>query len=199
MKCNGRTCNNEALPGAKACQRCRDWRRKWKKKYREERPASSTKKRSGKKCSRSDCQNVADEGYRRCKRCRDQQKEYEDSVRPQLRERHNKHYQQVKGETFAHYGGPKCECCGEEHIEFLSIDHIEGDGASHRATANGSARNGKNLYYWLKKNGFPPGFRVLCMNCNFSLGHHGYCPHGDLKQVCRAGRPRTVPTPVAVG
>lgn len=33
------------------------------------------------------------------------------------------------------------------------------------------------IYRWLKQQGFPTGFRVLCMNCNFSYGLHGYCPH----------------------
>ncbi len=29
------------------------------------------------------------------------------------------------------YGG-RCECCGEEEIGFLTIDHIDGKGAEHR-------------------------------------------------------------------
>lgn len=33
---------------------------------------------------------------------------------------------------------------------------------------------------WLIHNRFPEGFRVLCFNCNNSLGMHGYCPHGNL-------------------
>lgn len=36
---------------------------------------------------------------------------------------------------------------------------------------------------WLKKNNYPPGFRVLCMNCNFSLGMRGYCPHQKEKAM----------------
>lgn len=33
-----------------------------------------------------------------------------------------------------HYGGvpPKCACCGENHVEFLSVDHINGGGNKHR-------------------------------------------------------------------
>jgi len=33
------------------------------------------------------------------------------------------------------------------------------------------------LYSWLKKNNFPKGFQVLCMNCNFAKGKLGKCPH----------------------
>ena len=33
------------------------------------------------------------------------------------------------------------------------------------------------LFQYLKRNNYPPGYRVLCMNCNFAMGHFGYCPH----------------------
>jgi hypothetical protein len=73
------------------------------------------------------------------------------------------------------YGG-KCACCGESRIEFLGIDHIGGGGNKHRK----SIKN--NLYSWLVKQNFPKGFRMLCHNCNQSLGHYGYCPHNLLKK-----------------
>lgn len=38
------------------------------------------------------------------------------------------------------------------------------------------------MYRWLRNHGYPLGFRVLCMNCNFALGKFGYCPH-DLKRI----------------
>jgi len=69
-----------------------------------------------------------------------------------------------------HYGG-KCACCENTQYEFLSIDHIGGGGTKHRKTV------GANIDRWLIKNNFPEGFRVLCHNCNFSLGLYGYCPH----------------------
>lgn len=83
------------------------------------------------------------------------------------------------------YGGPKCRCCGEKHIEFLTIDHIKGDGAAHRRemleekgwNVTSQSMSGTHLYMWLKQNGYPLGFRVLCMNCNFAIGHSGSCPH----------------------
>lgn len=84
----------------------------------------------------------------------------------------------LKQRVFNAYGGCVCICCGEKHMEFLSIDHIKQDGATHRKEINGSARNGANLYRWLVRNNFPSGFRVLCMNCNFAIGHFGICPHG---------------------
>lgn len=82
-----------------------------------------------------------------------------------------------KIEVFNAYGGCKCKCCGESNLECLSIDHINNDGAAHRKELTGNARDGRNLYIWLQKNNYPPGFQVLCMNCNFAKGHFGQCPH----------------------
>lgn len=81
--------------------------------------------------------------------------------------------QRLRLEVLNHYapGGPSCACCGETVIEFLCIDHVNGGGAKHRKSING------NLYNWLKREGFPKGFRVLCYNCNAALGHYGRCPH----------------------
>lgn len=76
-------------------------------------------------------------------------------------------------DAITHYGG-KCECCGETHIEFLAIDHINGGGHQHQKSINGLA-----IGIWLRKNKYPAGFRVLCHNCNLSLGHYGYCPHNN--------------------
>ena len=81
----------------------------------------------------------------------------------------------LKLECLRNYGGAVCQCCGETIVEFLTIDHINGGGNKHRKEIGG---NGK-LYSWLKKNGFPNGYRVLCMNCNFSIGHFGSCPHSS--------------------
>ena len=79
-----------------------------------------------------------------------------------------------KIEIFNGYGGCVCACCGETHIEFLSIDHINGGGIKHRKSLGGS---NQAIYTFILKNNFPPEFRVLCMNCNWSRGIHGYCPH----------------------
>ena len=87
--------------------------------------------------------------------------------------------QALKSEVFSHYGGTSCACCGELHIEFLTLDHIAGDGAEHRRKLKTSS--GNNFYQKLKKLGFPPGLRVLCYNCNCALGKFGYCPHGNIK------------------
>jgi hypothetical protein len=75
--------------------------------------------------------------------------------------------------VITHYGGI-CACCGESRYEFLGIDHINGGGVQHRKSLPGV-----NIDRWLIKNNFPEGYRVLCHNCNMSLGLYGYCPHNQ--------------------
>jgi len=61
---------------------------------------------------------------------------------------------------------------------FLSIDHINNDGHKHRRENN--IRTGEQMYRWLAKNNFPPGFQVLCMNCQWGKrNNNGVCPHTD--------------------
>lgn len=73
--------------------------------------------------------------------------------------------------AIAAYGG-KCACCDEDYPEFLDIDHPNGDGAAHRRHLKGIS-----IVMWLRQHGYPPGFRILCSNCNQSIARHGYCPH----------------------
>jgi hypothetical protein len=93
--------------------------------------------------------------------------------------------QRLKLDAFDAYGGPCCVCCGEKHSQFLTIDHVAQDGAAHRQKLRAesgwantrSAMCGATFYAWLKKHDYPEGFRVLCFNCNFAIGHFGKCPH----------------------
>ncbi len=82
--------------------------------------------------------------------------------------------QKLKRTVIEHYGGVQCVCCGVAEIAFLTIDHIRGKGRAHRRSLN---RRGDTFYRWLKVHHYPAGYRVLCMNCNASLGYYGYCPH----------------------
>ena len=92
-----------------------------------------------------------------------------------------KYQRQRKQKVIDHYGG-KCACCGETLIEFLSMDHVLNNGAEHRRQIHKEYGNkhigGTNLYKWIIKHNFPEKiFRVLCFNCNASIGFYGYCPH----------------------
>ena len=81
----------------------------------------------------------------------------------------------VKVEAFNTYGGPICICCGETEMDFLSIEHRNGDGAEHRRKIGRV-----NMYSWLKANDYPQGLglEVLCMNCQTGRRlNSGRCPH----------------------
>lgn len=103
------------------------------------------------------------------------------------RKRHNiinnEERRKLKIQVFDAYGS-KCACCNEEAIEFLTLDHVNGDGAEHRrrlAQERGVKKiRHDTIYREVRRNGYPDTFRVLCMNCNFSYGIHGYCPHATL-------------------
>lgn len=84
--------------------------------------------------------------------------------------------EKLKLETFNHYGGAYCTCCKESEITFLQLDHINGGGNEQRRAIGKDG--GKPFYQWLKQQGFPNGYQVLCANCN--IGRHrnrGTCPH----------------------
>jgi hypothetical protein len=84
---------------------------------------------------------------------------------------------EIKLIVLTHYsnGQPICACCGEKNIKFLTIDHINNDGAEHRKKIKNY-----NICYWLKKNDYPEGFGVRCYNCNCGKWHNnGICPHKE--------------------
>lgn len=98
-------------------------------------------------------------------------------IRATEAEKTRKHQAKIKFEVYNAYGGFICACCGETEQMFLSIDHIENNGAVERRS--GVYKGGGSAFYgWLRKQGFPSGYQVLCMNCQ--VGKHknkGVCPH----------------------
>ena len=93
---------------------------------------------------------------------------------PEYRTRHRDYRRRVKFEVFGHYGGA-CGCCAEKHLEFLTLDHIDGGGRKSRMLPG--ARSGHHFYLQLRKKGYPSRYRVLCFNCNAAMGLFGGCPH----------------------
>ena len=96
----------------------------------------------------------------------------------QKRLKTNERNRQLRLETLYHYsnGLMKCSCCGESQERFLTLDHINNDGAEHRKIVG---RGGviKNV----KREGYPEGLRVLCFNCNCGRAYNqGVCPHEEM-------------------
>ena len=82
-------------------------------------------------------------------------------------------YAKAKSEVFAHYGA-HCQCCDTTGEVFLTIDHVRGGGSRDRR----AKAQGVSIYLWLVKHSFPPGFQVLCHNCNWArYATNGRCPH----------------------
>lgn len=100
-----------------------------------------------------------------------------------------------------HYGGnpPRCACCGESNVGFLSLDHVNNDGNLHRKTE--AHKNTPHCYFVLKRAGFPttPAIQVLCFNCNLGRENNGgICPHKQMTAgnlFRRVERAATLPLP----
>ena len=80
----------------------------------------------------------------------------------------------LKDDVFSAYGN-RCRCCGESNMAFLAMDHVENDGAAHRASG---VAPGKPYCKYLKDNGYPISAQILCHNCNWAKSRLGGCPHG---------------------
>ncbi len=82
----------------------------------------------------------------------------------------------LRNECFGYYG-KECSCCGISILQFLTIDHEKGNGNKQRKELFGYNISGVHMYRWLKKNSFPIGYRILCMNCNWATRYGSICPH----------------------
>jgi predicted transposase YbfD/YdcC len=96
---------------------------------------------------------------KRCKTCIEKRNEWYQGSTTQDKDKKRRDNHRV--EVLEHYGG-KCVCCGETEPYFLAVDHISGDGNSHRRKIN---KWGSGFFKWLIDNQFPDGFQVLCHNC----------------------------------
>lgn len=71
-------------------------------------------------------------------------------------------------------GAPHCACCGEKEMKFLTLDHIHGNP--------NKEVGGKVFCYTLVKRGFPPGYQILCFNCNNAKHIYKVCPHKEINK-----------------
>lgn len=102
-------------------------------------------------------------------------KEHKDRI-PDYAKKHNEKNKKLVLDAYGVNGIHECACCGEGTIEFLSIDHKNGGGNKHRRELQSNGKGG-NFYRWLRKEGFPQGYQILCYNCNLAKGFYGKCPH----------------------
>lgn len=173
-------CGNEAAPNKTRCESCGERQKLLQQQKRKERKAKGECVRCGERSKRGRCENCLkqeknlrderkraglcrscgkppSEGKSRCAKC--------EQANKQSREK-------LKTQTFEAYGGALCACCEEDKIEFLTLDHMHNNGAEHRRQVSSSG-----VYRSLRQLGYPPGYQVLCMNCNWARYAYGMCPH----------------------
>jgi hypothetical protein len=87
------------------------------------------------------------------------------------------YHRQNKKTCFDHYGRI-CTCCERTFDErFLTLDHVNNDGAAHREEIGHSG-----LYRWAIRNNFPQTLQTHCWSCNQAKEiNGGVCPHQEMK------------------
>lgn len=112
-----------------------------------------------------------------CKKCKYKYaKKWRQNNRDKCNQLNRKSDQRRRDEVIDAYGG-KCTCCGETRREYLTIDHINGDGRKQKREIGLLSSDSRGLYRWLRQNNYPEGFQVLCFNCNCGKGNYSVCPH----------------------
>lgn len=129
----------------------------------------------------------------RCEQWREDNKQHVDAYRKKhywenkdkrdlkkAREDGRRYFKKLKAEIIREYGG-KCTCCGEEEMDFLTLEHSRHDGKQHRLAVKTS------IYNDLKRRGYPKdlGITVFCWNCQMATRFGAVCPHkrGDKNAV----------------
>lgn len=110
------------------------------------------------------------------RRVRREQPERARRWRRMINERNHRIYREERETVLRHYAGGvlRCSCCGLQPYEFLTLEHVNGGGRQHRQQPH--VRGGQ-LYHWLIRQNFPPGYDVLCYNCNCVKRVYDICPH----------------------
>lgn len=166
---------NKKTKGARACWDCRYRVTRSEPKYCLRCNAKLTK-HNWKKSDKEDSYNV-------CRDCSNAESRRKYQNRKEwYASRHNL----FKEKVIQHYGG-KCACCSIDDQVFLTLDHVNNNGAEHRRSLGGTSKRtgqrytGNRMYKWVIENGFPDDFQILCWNCNWAKSHGG-CPHQQRQQ-----------------
>lgn len=103
---------------------------------------------------------------------------------------YNRQYRRTLRKTVLDRYGGKCECCGVEDFEFLTLEHKNGDGAADKRRLMPNFKHGGTngtalykLYIELRDSStLRDDIGVLCWNCNCSKHYSGQCPHKKLSK-----------------
>lgn len=107
--------------------------------------------------------------YRTCKPC------YRARNKDKLNAQSRKYNQRLRDDCFAGYGN-QCACCGELNVGFLTLDHVNRDGAEKKRTLK--LHSNLQTYRIAIEQNFPNDYQLLCFNCNCGRERFdGVCPH----------------------
>lgn len=82
----------------------------------------------------------------------------------------------VEREKVLTFYGRYCVCCGEENERFLTVDHINNNGAERR---RGSGTPSASVAI---REHYPLDLQILCFNCNCGRAkNRNECPHKEMK------------------
>ena len=152
-----KSCSREAVPGKLRCENCIASAKKYKDKEYKRRKEEGL-------CG--NCGKLPREVGTMCQNCSTYRKEYA-----------RKRYTAARDKIMQAYGNA-CACCGEMEPMFLSLDHVQNNGANHRREVG----TGTKFFEWVVNNNYPDTLQILCANCN--TGKHrngGVCPHQEAE------------------
>ena len=160
-------CNNTPAPNRKSCRRCLDRSIAYNKKQVTAGYSFYQITKNNGLCT--SCGKVPPESGTMCASCHTR-------ILGNAKNFRNR----IKTILYDHYGR-SCECCGENNLKFLSIDHINNDGNLQRLQFKGQEKLFTHVAKQIASGIAPTDLRVLCHNCNFGRQHNGgICPHKDL-------------------
>jgi len=154
---------DEILLKRKHNPKLKEYRKIYHEKNKEKRNGYSNKYR--REHLQDDARRSREYRKRHPDRIRNLNQRYYTKNKPFLNQKNRDRYIALKKLVFSKYAPNqimKCVFCGENGLDFLTLDHIEGRKKHGHSTLFSSEK----LWYHLKKNGFPSGYQVLCWNCN---------------------------------
>jgi len=85
-----------------------------------------------------------------------------------------KYERNLRIKAINHLGG-KCNCCGEDRMQFLGIHHVNKDGVIERQIRGTSAM--RRSIIRTPANDLKGIYEALCWNCHLATDWYGICPH----------------------
>ena len=179
-------CGIEVIGDKTTCRQCSD-----KQNIRQN--AMHDRNRANGKCSQCGGDLDSSKG-KRCQICIGKRNGWYQGSTTQIK---NKTRREENREAVLQHYGSQCVRCGVSDPDCLAIDHIHGEGNTHRKKIG---KWGSGFFKWLVDNNFPEVFQILCHNCNMKKHlNNGICPYKGSDIVKELGIPYSLMGETNVG